>query len=453
MTPLLGPAAAAAAAAPWLEPEVVLGGLKPQAWAQVMACAQGLGVALYLVGGSVRDHALAQRTPGPSAAIGRDVDLVVEGDALRFAQVLVKTLGGSLLTKEAFGTARWTAPAALALSAPQAIDIAMARAESYAAPAALPTVRPASITADLGRRDFSINAMARGLNGAHRGLLLDPWGGMADLQAGVLRVLHAASFVDDPTRMWRAARFAARMGLTLAPSTETALRDACRVGYPRQVSVQRLGHELDLLLAEGSAAQAIGWARAWQLGPAFAEGLVLTSTFERRLAASLKHGARLCALVPVGEVHQRDMLWLELACCLRPSARLRLAPMLSRGRRQQQRFLHGPDSLARAARVLREGTPMARSHALAQLDRVELLVLGCRPMPAAPKAHWRWWCTQGHAITTTVDGRTLTALGFSAGPDFKAALAAALEVAWQGGDHGAQCAAAVAVLRLRGDKP
>lgn len=161
---------------------------------------------VYLVGGAVRDLLLGR----PRA----DIDIVVVGDA----GALASRLGVEPVMNERFSTAK-------VMLDGHEVDIAVARAESYAQPGALPSVRPAGdIATDLARRDFTINAMAIPLT-AEPGLI-DPHHGRADLEAGVLRVLSSNSFEDDPTRALRAARYAARFGFDLEPETEQLLRRA-----------------------------------------------------------------------------------------------------------------------------------------------------------------------------------------------------------------------------------
>ena len=161
---------------------------------------------VYLVGGAVRDLLLgAERA---------DLDVVVEKDA----RGLAAALGGELVEHERFSTAK------VALGDDLDIDIARARTETYDHPGALPEVHPADVETDLGRRDFTINAMAVPITGDAE--LIDPHGGLEDLRAGVLRVLHDGSFADDPTRGLRGARYAARLGLALDPETERLLRAA-----------------------------------------------------------------------------------------------------------------------------------------------------------------------------------------------------------------------------------
>lgn len=217
----------------------------------------------YVVGGAVRDLLLGR---------GRaDLDLVVEGDA----EALAAALGAApLANHDRFGTVK------LALGG-HSVDIAGARSESYAEPGALPTVAlGAAIEADLGRRDFTINAMALPLRGEAR--LIDPGGGLADLKAGLLRVLHERSFVDDPTRAIRAARYAARLGFGLEPETERLLRETDLA----TVSEDRQRAELRRLAAEPTAPQGFELLAGWGLVVLSARWDVLAPALPELLSGS-----------------------------------------------------------------------------------------------------------------------------------------------------------------------
>jgi tRNA nucleotidyltransferase (CCA-adding enzyme) len=197
----------------------------------------------YLVGGAVRDLLLG---------VGRtDIDVAVEGDPLEIAG----RLGGAVRSHARFGTAT-------ARVDDLDVDLARTRAETYPAPGALPTVREASLAEDLARRDFTVNAMAVPLNEA--ATLVDPHGGLEDLTAGVLRVLHPRSFVDDPTRALRAARYAARLGLGLDAETAELLRAADL----DTVSSERVEAELHRVAAEPQALAAVGMLVDWGLAQA-----------------------------------------------------------------------------------------------------------------------------------------------------------------------------------------
>ncbi len=166
------------------------------------------GTAIYLVGGPVRDL-LLDLPPG-------DLDVAVEGDAIDLAAHLAKATGSRLVRHARFGTATVSGNDAH-------VDLATARSETYEAAGALPTVHPSTIDDDLHRRDFTINAMALALNGTAAGRLLDPAGGRANLDAGLIRVLHTASFQDDATRILRAARYEARFRFRIEEATHDLL--------------------------------------------------------------------------------------------------------------------------------------------------------------------------------------------------------------------------------------
>jgi tRNA nucleotidyltransferase (CCA-adding enzyme) len=196
----------------------------------------------HLVGGVVRDLLLGR--------VVTDLDVAIEGDPAALAD-----LPGFKLERDGlFLTGRLE-------QGDVKIDVAQARAESYPSPGALPEVRPASITEDLARRDFTINAMAFPLSGERE--LLDPHGGLDDLGAGRLRVLHQGSFTDDPTRALRAARYAARFGFELEPETERLLGEADL----STVSEDRIDNELRRIAAEEDPAAALRLIAAWGLMP------------------------------------------------------------------------------------------------------------------------------------------------------------------------------------------
>jgi tRNA nucleotidyltransferase (CCA-adding enzyme) len=201
------------------------------------------GPACFLVGGAVRDLLLG-REP-------LDVDIAVDGDVEAVAERVAGALGGEVVAHERFGTATVVAGGV------DAVNLARTRRETYAAPGALPDVEPAALADDLGRRDFTVNALALRLDGDAAGELVDRHGGRADLDAGLIRVLHERSFADDPTRLLRAVRYAARLGFALDPETERWARAAVDGGALATVSGPRIRDELLDLLAEGEAPTAV----------------------------------------------------------------------------------------------------------------------------------------------------------------------------------------------------
>ena len=223
---------------------------------------RNLNAALYIVGGFVRDLMLDR----PSV----DFDLVVEGDAIALARILVDRYGGRVTSHGRFGTAKWVikeirstlvhnlaeylkvqGSGVVSLDCrrlPEFLDLVTARTEFYTYPTALPTVERGSIKLDLHRRDFTINTLALRLDGVHYGELHDYWGGLTDLRNGVVRVLHSLSFVDDPTRILRAVRFEQRFGFRIESRTLDLLVEA--IPLLDRVSGDRIRHEINVILTE-----------------------------------------------------------------------------------------------------------------------------------------------------------------------------------------------------------
>ena len=204
-----------------------------------------LGVGVYAVGGFVRDILLTR----PSKEF-EDIDLVVEGDGLAFARDLGRVLNGRVREHQAFLTALVIYTNEDGVE--QRVDVATARLEYYSYPAALPTVELSSIKMDLFRRDFTINAMALRVNKSRFGHLVDFFGGQSDIQRKTVRVLHALSFVEDPTRILRAIRFALRYQFRLAGQTTRLIKNAVDLQLIDKLSGIRIAHELNAALKERS---------------------------------------------------------------------------------------------------------------------------------------------------------------------------------------------------------
>jgi tRNA nucleotidyltransferase/poly(A) polymerase len=232
-----------------------------------LSVAQGSSERVFVVGGVVRDL-LMKRLVGD-----HDLDLVVEGDGPSFAHALSRVLGGSMKVHQPFLTAKLSSPfmqlpGQLALL--DEVDIATARTEVYERPGALPVVAPASIERDLFRRDFSINSMALPLAAYAQHLqctltteqavlhLVDPCGGYQDLMSRSVRILHPLSFIDDPTRLFRALRYCVRLSFELARETEEAFQKAVQSGVLTTISPRRVWNEVLACFDEGSPQETIG---------------------------------------------------------------------------------------------------------------------------------------------------------------------------------------------------
>jgi tRNA nucleotidyltransferase (CCA-adding enzyme) len=195
-----------------------------------------MGFSAYVVGGMVRDLLLGLQTI--------DVDIVIEGQGIHFARSLADRLHAKVRCHERFGTATLT------LSDRLRVDIATARTESYERPAALPRVSPGSIRDDMVRRDFTINTLAASLMPGEFGRVLDDFGGVRDLRERHIRALHERSFIDDPTRIFRAVRFEKRLDFRIVRSTEQWIVDALSRSLLEDLEDYRIATELRLVLEE-----------------------------------------------------------------------------------------------------------------------------------------------------------------------------------------------------------
>ena len=205
--------------------------------------ADEIGYDAYVVGGFVRDLFLYRTN--------EDIDIVIEGDGIAFAKEFVKTADARIHSYEKFGTAVIIFPDGFK------IDVASARMEYYKSPAALPTVEMSSIKLDLFRRDFTINTLSIQLNPNRFGLLVDFFAAQKDIKEKTIRVLHNLSFVEDPTRVFRAIRFEQRFGFTIGKLTSGLIENAVKMDFFKRLSPRRVFAELRQILEEQNPTAAI----------------------------------------------------------------------------------------------------------------------------------------------------------------------------------------------------
>jgi tRNA nucleotidyltransferase (CCA-adding enzyme) len=387
-----------------------------------------VGAVAWLVGGPVRDLLLGRAAP--------DLDITVEGSVERVAEALAVRLGGRMCKRTCFLTGT------VALPDGSTLDIAQARTERYAEPGALPLVEAATIAEDLRRRDFTVNAMAVALAPGEFGRLLDPHGGLRDLNVGVLRVLHDGSFEDDPTRMVRAARFMLRLGFALEPHTRELLRRATDEGRLAALSGARVRNELRRLFAE---APAEGLGTLQSLGLLEAMGLPPAPGPATRACVALP-----AALTALG-LETADILPLS-ACLGIYAAHAGIDPAAL----SERLMLDGGEArdLAAATRLvadfpaaLRNATSDAALHAALRGLAATAAAAGWAALDVSARARLeRYWHRLRDAVAD-ITGEDLIAAGHEPGPAFAAALEAALAAKL---DHAAdreqQLTAALAVL-------
>ncbi len=272
---------------------------------------------LYLIGGAVRDLLLGHK--------GYDIDLAVEGDAIGLARKLTDPKSRAEFHPQ-FGTAKLEMPDGIF------IDITSARKETYARPGALPSVLPGNLRDDLFRRDFTINALAVSLNSGDYGELIDCYGGLADIEKRLIRVLHDKSFIDDATRIWRAIRYSARLDFAIESHTlELLARDR---DYLDTISGDRIRYEIECVFGEDRPEKAIelaaGLGVLQKLNPGLKGNGLIAARFRRAREVSPK---------------PPFALYLALLTC----------PLAEEGIEQLISYLH-PDRLT--ARVLRESNEL-----------------------------------------------------------------------------------------------
>jgi len=349
-----------------------------------------------LVGGAVRDL-LLKRPP-------RELDVVVSRDAPALAQTLADRLGTSATVHERFGTAVVEHGAAR-------FDFATRRAESYGAPGALPDVRAGTPQEDLLRRDFTVNAIAMALDGLKPGALRVAPHALEDLREGRLRVLHDASFKDDPTRLLRLARYRARLGFAVEEHTAKLAQQALSTGALDTLSGARVGAELRLALAE---AQAAGALEAMQrLG-------VLAAVHPR-----IRHDpvlvARALELLPAdGSVETLLLAALVLPLILRadgqPQAEAKaLLDRLEFPQGDRDRALAAAVAAVRLHDVLPRCERPADLYLAAANDPIEGVALAGALDGAAEAA--RRWLDEVRHVSLTIDGSDLLAEGVPQGPE------------------------------------
>ena len=379
------------------------------------------GSSAFVVGGVVRDVFL--NIPN------EDLDVVVEEPAEEFAQAAADELGGAVKAHTRFGTA------ILVLPAGQKVDLATARSEAYERPGALPTVAPGGIRDDLRRRDFTINSMAVRINRRGFGTLLDLYSGSDDLRNGRLRVLTDKSFEDDPTRILRGVRFAARFGFEFDEKSERLLREAVREESLGTVSGERLMNEIVLILRD---------RRPWPPVSRLADLGVLTAidgvwSVPGNLGRTFGQIDGLLSVEPRPGVVDSSDAWMVYFLAtlepLPPVARARILDRLRAGKRLRGLEQHLETLETRSLRTLAAERELRRSeiyHAAAPIDPLAL-VLGMATR-AGTRAAERIALYLGRlaCVRISVTGDYLSGLGVPEGPAVGGILAAILDARLDG---------------------
>ena len=376
-----------------------------------------LGVSVYVVGGSVRDLLLG--------ITNLDLDLTVEGDGIAYARALAREKKASLKAYERFATAM------LFLPGGGKLDVATARSESYPVPAVLPTVTASDIKADLFRRDFTINALAVRLNRDGFGELLDWYGGRRDLKAKTIRVLHDRSFIEDPTRIFRAVRFEQRFGFRLHRETLALLKETGRLDLVGRLSGERLLNEIVLLLSDRQPRRAIA-----RLG-----GLGLLRYVHPALAWSPALGARLKAVDRVLARHGRlsqDPWLVYFMAMLEPLSPQQIEEVLERFPLRARHAAAIWTGHASSGAILRRlalrplPNPGEAYRLLRGLSEEAVLLLMARSKTDQARRRLAAYLTRDRHVKPAVAGDELKAWGLKPGPRFTVILERLLEARLNG---------------------
>lgn len=386
--------------------------------------ADRLGICAFAVGGFVRDLLLRQDN--------LDIDLVVEGDGIAFAQAFARDRSCRVRSHRKFGTAVLIFPDGFK------VDIASARMEYYLEPGALPNVEHASIRLDLARRDFTVNTLALALNADTFGELLDFFQAQRDLREKAIRVLHNLSFVEDPTRVFRAIRFEQRLGFHLGRHTEHLLRSAVSTGFLDKVGGPRVFNELVIILREANPLPAVQRLAELDLLKYLHPALEVDSK-TRELFAAASRGLNWFELLFTGEACRHwQVYFLCLTATLDDDAMAGLCSRLGIPGRHRQLFSEervlGRQALQELERrrPRREVRP-SRLHALLQPLAIEMvLFLLAATGREDVRRQISGYVTRLRGVAPELTGRDLEALGLRPGPCFRTILETLLQARLDG---------------------
>ena len=414
-------------------------GLAPPLWQMVQLTGQvasELKMPLYFVGGLVRDLLLKQAA--------NDLDMVVEGDAIKLVRRLQEQFGGEVHTHARFGTAKWFLTPAIwqqvadgevvdAESLPTSIDFVTARSEFYKAPSALPEVARGSIKLDLHRRDFTINTLAVRLDGVYLGQLLDFYEGQRDLEKGLIRVLHSLSFVDDPTRILRAVRLEQRLGFSLESRTAELVENS--LPMLDRVTGDRIRHEIELALHEADPAPVMARLATIGVMAQLHPNLSWTETAVlayRRLPNLLSQAVWSALLEEESPIFVYFALWLlplEVDVQRQVMARLKVRHTT------RQDVIAAAELVGLLPTLAAEAPPSEVATALRPFSLRVLLTARAYLTEETAVAHLTQFVTEWRHVKPILTGYDLQEMGLKPGPEYGRLLAALLAARLDGRLH------------------
>ncbi|HOP47384.1 MAG TPA: CBS domain-containing protein [Desulfobacteraceae bacterium] len=369
----------------------------------------------YLVGGLVRDVLLKIEN--------LDVDIVIEGDGIKFAHEFIKHHKARVRSHRKFGTAVVIFPDGFK------VDVATARMEYYEFPGAPPIVESSSLRMDLYRRDFAVNALAVKLNKKDYGVLVDYFGAQKDIKDRVLRVLHNLSFVEDPTRVFRAIRFEQRFGFKIGRLTLSLMRNAVKINCFKDVSGRRLFLELKLILKEQDPIGAINRMDEFDLLQFISPEIELTDKIKLLLEETKKVIAWYYLTYVEHPLEPWKVYWHTLTSSLEKTALETIVENLGmtdvEGRRLVSQRLAMPELLTDLFKL--SGDNYQLYSLLAPFDTESLLFIMARTNNERIKRNISLYFTQLKGVKIKLTGKDLSRIGFKPGPIFKDIFNALLE--------------------------
>jgi tRNA nucleotidyltransferase (CCA-adding enzyme) len=377
-------------------------------WCQKIGhIAQECNISIFLVGGAVRDMMLHQKA--------EDLDFLFFGDRHLFGQKLQETYGGNLHMENRFGALHWTTDDGIPF------DFTHARGEIYKAIAELPVIHPSSLFDDLYRRDFTPNAMAICITPPYFGVLLDPFDGKKDLNSKTFRVLHGLSFVQDPTRIFRMARYCGRYECRPDQHSLFLATSAVQLGVCSQLTKERIGTEITKIFSESQPSSSWKLLENWDV-----INFILPSLSDQFVThlQRLERNSNLCSLFH---------FWILLAFHLSQKERKTNSKFVASHKGLSGLFSKVPSEMEEIAQKIPQLTTIIESGWLFSKKHPSSLNMLLFIQPSLQENEFvLWWQSKGQYISSPIQGKDLILLGFPKGPLMGKALRRGQELAWLG---------------------
>lgn len=380
--------------------------------------AKDIGFSAYLVGGSVRDLLRGEAN--------LDIDIVIEGDGIAFAQELGKRLNIKVRSHQRFGTA-------VVITDFLKFDVATARTEYYETPAALPRVEMSSIKKDLYRRDFTINTMAIKLNPEDFGKLIDFFGGQRDIKEKTIRVLYNLSFIEDPTRAFRAIRFSERFGFKLSRHTTNLIKTAVRINLFDKLSGSRLYDELSLLFMETEPIKALRRLSELNLIKFIHPNIRITKGLEETFRSIEETISWFKLQFFEEDVNRSHLFLMAILDELKKPERIRLLQRLFVPPGARDEILNGIEQSIRILSELRGGADNKKIYYTLKSTSIQtILFTMAKAKDERQKKAISLYLTTLRNIKPSLTGNDLKKMGYAPGPTFRKILTSLLDARLEG---------------------